>query len=137
MRFEVTCCLLWLCFLSVPAAAEVDCTPTFVEEGLGVGLVTLNGAVLKEVFNTPDDWVSTSTILVGYPSESWDGGGQRPRPPFEEQYFEGKYGQPFRRDDKVVEEMKKAKLIQEPAKPNDPKRIAEIKALAEKYGLPM
>ncbi len=108
-----------------------------VEEGLGVGLVTLNGAVLKEVFNTPDDWVSTSTILVGYPSESWEAGGQRPRPPFEEQYYEGKYGTPFRRDDKVVEEMKKAKLIQEPAKPNDPKRIAEIKALAEKYGLPM
>ena len=63
----------------VPSAAHG------VDEGLGVGLVTLNGDVLQEVFHTPDDWIPLSTILVGYPSESWDGGGgQRPRPPFEE-----------------------------------------------------
>jgi hypothetical protein len=108
-----------------------------VDEGLGVGLVTLNPATLKEVFKTPEDWIPMPTILVGYPAESWDGGGQRPRPPFEELYFEGEYGKPFARDEKVVEELKAAKMIQEPAKPNDPKRIAEIKALAEKYGLPM
>ena len=110
---------------------------TGVDEGLGVGLVTLNGAVLREVFNTPADWVPTSTILVGYPAESADGGGQRPRPPFEEMYFLGQYGTPFPRDEKVIEELKAARMIQEPAKPNDPKRIAEIKALAEKYGLPL
>jgi hypothetical protein len=28
-------------------------------------------------------------------------------------------------------------MIQTPAQPNDPKRIEEIKRLAEKYGLPM
>ena len=78
-----------------------------------------------------------STILVGYPSEDPKGGGQRPRPPFEEQYYEGAYGTPFRRDDAVVAELKAANMIQEPAKPNDPKRIEEIKKLAEKYGLPM
>jgi nitroreductase len=110
---------------------------TGVDEGLGVGLVTLNGAVLKEVFNTPAEWIPLSTILVGYPSESWDGGGQRPRPPFEELYFEGNASTPFRRDDAVVEELKRDKMIQEPAKPHDPKRIEEIKKLAETYGLPM
>jgi len=110
---------------------------TGVDEGLGVGLVTLNGAVLKEVFHTPADWIPLSTILVGYPAESWDGGGQRPRPPFEELYFEGDYGKPFARDAKVVDELKAAKMIQEPAKANDPKRIEEIRKLAEKYGLPM
>ncbi len=110
---------------------------TGVDEGLGVGLVTLNGAVLKEVFKTPDDWIPLPTILVGYPAEDWSGGGQRPRPPFEEMYFEGEYGKPFKRDDAVVEELKAAKMIQDPAKPNDPARIAEIKRLAEKYGLPM
>ena len=110
---------------------------TGVDEGLGVGLVTLNGAVLKDVFKTPDDWIPLPTILVGYPAESWDGGGQRPRPPFEEMYFEGEFGKPFKRDDKVVEELKAANMIQEPAKPHDPKRIEEIKRLAEKYGLPM
>jgi hypothetical protein len=104
---------------------------------LGVGLVTLNGAVLREVFKTPQEWIPLSTILVGYPAESWDGGGQRPRPPFEELYFEGEYGKPFARDEKVVEELRRDKMIQDAAKPNDPKRIEEIKKLAEKYGLPM
>jgi nitroreductase len=110
---------------------------TGVDEGLGVGLVTLNGAVLKEVFKTPVDWIPLSTILVGYPSESWEAGGQRPRPPFEDLYFEGEYGKPFPRDEAVVEELKTANMIQRPAEPNDPARIAEIKRLAEQYGLPM
>lgn len=110
---------------------------TGVDEGLGVGLVTLNGAVLKEVFKVPDEWVPLPTILVGYPAESWDGGGQRPRPPFEELYFEGEYGKPFPREEAVVNELKRDKMIQEPAQPNDPKRIEEIRKLAEKYGLPM
>jgi hypothetical protein len=74
---------------------------------------------------------------VGYPAEDPLAGGQRPRPPFEEQYHEGVYGTPFTRDDAVVTELKSAKMIQEAAKANDPARIAEIKALAEKYGLPM
>lgn len=108
-----------------------------VDEGLAVCMVTLNGEVLKEVFKTPDDWIPMPTILVGYPAESWDGGGQRPRPPFEELYSEGEYGKPFRRDPKVVEDLKAAKMIQEPATPNNPDRIAEIKRLADKYGLPM
>lgn len=110
---------------------------TGVDEGLGVGLVTLNGAVLKEVFKTPDDWIPLSSLLVGYPAERKDGGGQRPRPPFEEMYFEGAYGKPFKRDPKVVDELKAAKMIQEPATPHDPARIDEIRKLAEKYGLPM
>jgi nitroreductase len=110
---------------------------TAVDEGLGVCLVTLNGEALKEIFKVPADWIPLPTILVGYPAESWDGGGQRPRPPFEELYYEGEYGKPFKRDEKVVEELKAAKMIQEPAKPHDPKRIEEIKALAQKYGLPM
>ncbi len=110
---------------------------TGVDEGLGVGLVTLNGAVLREVFKTPPEWIPLSTILVGYAAESWNAGGQRPRPPFEELYFEGEHGKSFKRDPKVVEELKAAKMIQEPAKPNDPERLAEIKRLAEKYGLPM
>jgi nitroreductase len=110
---------------------------TGVDEGLGVGLVTLNGGVLKEVFKTPADWIPMPTILVGYPAEDPKGGGQRPRPPFEEMYFINEYGKPYPRDEKVIEELKSADMIQEQAKPNDPKRIEEIKKLAEKYGLPM
>ena len=85
----------------------------------------------------PDDWIPLPTLLVGYPAESWDGGGQRPRPPFEEMYSrrqvrpalqarrEGRRGAQGGEDD------------QPPATPNNPDRIAEIKKLAEKYGLPM
>jgi nitroreductase len=127
-----------------PIASTMDCGVamnqallTGVDEGLGVGLVTLNGAVLREVFKTPEEWIPLSTLLVGYPSEDPNAGGQRPRPPFEELYFEGQYPNPFKRDPEVVEELKREKMIQEPAKPNDPERIAEIKRLAEKYGLPM
>lgn len=110
---------------------------TGVDEGLGVCLVTLNAQTLRQVFKIPDEWMPLMTILVGYPAESSDGGGQRPRPAFEELYFEGEYGNPFPRDPKVVEELKAARMIQEPATPNNPERIAEIKALAERFGLPM
>ncbi len=89
------------------------------------------------MFEVPEDWMSLWVLLVGYPAESWNAGGQRPRPPFEEQFFEGKYGVPFRRDEAVVEKLKKANMIQPPAKPNDPERKAEIKALAERLGLPL
>ncbi len=64
-------------------------------------------------------------------------GGQRPRPPFEEQYFEGEYGVPFERDDKVVEGLKDANMIQKQAIKDDPERKAEIKKLAERFGLPL
>ena len=76
-------------------------------------------------------------LLVGYPAESWEAGGQRPRPPFEEQYFEGRYGVPFKRDEAVVEKLKASKMIQRAAVPNDPERKAELKKLAERFGLPI
>jgi len=105
------------------------------DEGLGACLNTPNPALTKQVFGVPDDWQSMWVMLVGYPSESADGGGQRPRPDFEELYFEGEYGKPFKRDPKVVEALKKANMIQDPA----PKagRMEEIKRLAEEYDLPM
>jgi len=108
-----------------------------VDEGLGVGLNTPNPEHIQEVFGVPDDWMSLWVLLVGYPAESWDAGGQRPRPPFEEQYFEGKYGVPFRRDESVVEKLKAANMLQREAVANDPERRAEIKKLAERLGLPI
>ena len=108
-----------------------------VDEGLGVGLNTPNPELAKQVFEVPEDWFSLWVLLVGYPAESWDAGGQRPRPDFEEQYFEGSYGKPFKRDATVVERLKAANMIQRQAVPNDPARRAEIKALAERLGLPI
>ncbi|MCH7811235.1 MAG: nitroreductase family protein [Chloroflexi bacterium] len=110
---------------------------TAFDEGLGACLSSFNPAIAKELFNVPDAWIPLYVLLVGYPAESWDAGGQRPRPPFEEQYFEGEYGKPFQRDDAVVEKLKAAKMIQPPATPNNPERIEEIKRLAERLGLPL
>jgi hypothetical protein len=105
------------------------------DEGLGACLNTPNPMLTKQVFGVPEDWQSLWVMLVGYPSESPDGGGQRPRPDFEELYFEGEYGKPFKRDPKVVEKLKKAHMIQDPAPL--PGRMEEIKRLAEEYDLPM
>ena len=96
--------------------------------------VTLNPMLATKVFGVPEDWVSLWVMLVGYPAESWEAGGQRPRPPFEELYFEGEYGKPFRRDEAVVERLKREKMIQAPAPL--PGRREEIRSLAQRFGLP-
>ena len=104
------------------------------DEGLGACLNTPNPMLTKQVFGVPDDWISLWVMVVGYPAESWEAGGQRPRPPFEELYFEGEYGKPYPRDLAVVERLTKQKMFQTPAPL--PNRRDEIRKLAEKYGLP-
>ncbi len=125
-------------------AAAADCGVaicqallTGVDEGLGVCLSAYNAAIAKEVFHPPDDWIPLYVLLVGYPAESWEGGGQRPRPPFEEQYYYGEFGTPFPRSGSVVEELKASKMIQAAASPSNAARVDEIKRLAERLGLPM
>ena len=125
-------------------AAATDCGVaicqallTAFDEGLGACLSSFNPAIAKELFNVPDEWIPLYVLLVGYPAESWEAGGQRPRPPFEEQYFEGAYGRPCRRDQAVVERLKQAKMIQQPATAKSPERMEEIKRLAERLGLPL
>ena len=110
---------------------------TAFDEGLGACLSSFNAGIAKELFHVPDEWIPLYVLLVGYPAESWQAGGQRPRPPWDEQYFEGEHGKPFERDEAVVETLKQAKMIQTPATPNDPARTEEIKRLAERLGLPL
>jgi nitroreductase len=105
-----------------------------VDEGLGVCLSAFVAEPVKKVLNPPDAWIPLWVLLVGYPAESWEAGGQRPRPPIEETYFEGKYGVPFRTDPKVTEALREKKMIQAPAPL--PWRKAEIQALARMFGLP-
>ncbi|MGH2669795.1 MAG: nitroreductase family protein [bacterium] len=104
------------------------------DEGLGACLNTPNPMLTKQVFGVPEDWVSLWVMLVGYPAESWEAGGQRPRPPFEEMYFEGDINTPFKRDEGVVEKLKSAKMITRPAP--IPERKQEIMELAERLNLP-
>lgn len=105
-----------------------------VDEGLGVCLSAFVAGPVQKALNVPDHWVPLFVLLVGYPAEGWEAGGQRPRPPMEEIYFEGKYGTPFRPDPKVTEHLKREKLLMPPAP--QPWRKEEIKALARMFGLP-
>jgi hypothetical protein len=75
-------------------------------------------------------------LNVGYCLESRDAGGQRPRPDFEELYFEGNAGRPFRRDPAVVKELEEEKMFTRPAPSPNPERMKEIRELARKLGLP-
>lgn len=105
-----------------------------VDEGLGVCLSAFMPGPVKAVLKPPDHWVPLWVLLVGYPAEGWEAGGQRPRPPMEEIYFEGEYGKPFKEDPKVTEQLKEAGMVQPPAPL--PWRKEEIKALARMFGLP-
>ncbi len=105
-----------------------------VDEGLGACWTAFNPVVAKQLLEIPDDWIPLYVLNLGYPLESPDAGGQRPRPPFEELYFEGKFGQPFRRDPKVVEELQRETLFTEAAPTAG--RMQELRELARKLGLP-
>jgi nitroreductase len=124
------------------AAAAGDCGGgvhmallTAFDEGLGACLNTPNPLLIRRVFEVPDDWIPLWVMLVGYPAESWEAGGQRPRPPFEELFFEGDPATPFKRDEKVVKTLGEAGMIQAPAPL--PGRREEIRKLAERFGLPI
>jgi hypothetical protein len=54
-------------------------------------------------------------MCVGYPAETREAGGQRPRLPFEKLFSLNEVGNPYPRDPQVVEELKRAKLLQRPA----------------------
>ncbi len=107
---------------------------TAVDEGLGTQLTAFNSERAKEILGPPDHWIPLWIQLVGYPAESVDAGGQRPRTPWEEDYFEGKYGQPFARDEAVVERLRAEGMIQDAAP--QPWRDAEVRGLARMFGLP-
>ena len=106
-----------------------------VDEGLGTLLTAFNRDYAKDVLGIPDHWLPLWVQLVGYSAESPEAGGQRPRTePWEEIYFEGKYGRPFERREEVVESLRAAGMIQAGA-PLD-WRKAEVRALSNMFGLP-
>lgn len=105
-----------------------------------LGLATcLNGASggarrnVKAKFDLPDTYTFCWLMTLGYPAESMDGGGRRPRPPFETMYFEKKVGNPFTRDPEVVKLAEDINLLQ-PIAPL-PGRLEEINKLTKRFGL--
>ena len=123
------------------AGALMDCgqaiaqaTLIAYEEGLGTCL--MGGPVLSRVarrLKIPKTGIPLCIQAVGYPAESWEAGGQTNKPELGELFYDMEYGKPFESDPAVVEELKEAKLIQQP--PPLPWREAELKYLIKALDL--
>jgi hypothetical protein len=115
---------------------EMDCgqgiaqaTLLAFEQGLGTCLLGIPAQKkLRRVLKLPEDSKILVVQTVGYPAESPEAGGQRPRLAFDEMYFLNRCGEPFPRDPAVVEGLKRDRMIQEQAPL--PWRFAELQYLA-------
>jgi nitroreductase len=105
-----------------------------VDAGLGVCLHAFNTEVAKTALGVPDHWLPLHLLLVGYPAEDPLTGGQRPRRPLSAQCFVGNASTPWEEIPEVTEQLKKDGLIQDPVDPE--KRRAEVRRLAQRFGLP-
>jgi nitroreductase len=105
-----------------------------VDEGLGTALLTGQRARIGELLGIPESGTVAQIQLIGYPAESAEAGGQRPRPDFEDLYFEGTWGNSMQRDPAVVADLTEAGMLQSPAPL--PHRKQEIRAMAAMFGLP-
>lgn len=110
-----------------------------VNEGLGTCLHSCAGVDkvddVRRVLGIPESWDAVWVQLVGHPLEEIEAGGQRPRLPFEELFCEGRYGTPFTRDPKVVEELKEAGLLRTPMP--KPGRFQELMRIGRVLGYPI
>jgi len=121
---------------------EMDCgqgiaqaTLMAFEQGLGTCLIGQPAQKkLKRVLGLPTDSQILVIQTVGYPAESPEAGGQRPRLPFEEKFCLNRVGQPFPRDQAVVEGLKRDMMLQDPAPA--PWRQAELDYLARALQIP-
>jgi nitroreductase len=106
-----------------------------VDEGLGVALSAFSADGAKEALNIPDHWIPMWVMLVGYPAEDPKAGGQRPRRPLAQNFFRGRYDTPWEEIPEVTERLTREGMIQEPM--DRERRHAEIRQLAERFGLPL
>jgi nitroreductase len=105
-----------------PGMTEVDCgqgiaqaTLMAYEQGLGTCcLGTPNGDRIRASLGMPETCRVLLIQTVGYPLESPEAGGQRPRRPFGELFHMNRYGEPFPRDERVVEELTADRMLQQP-----------------------
>jgi nitroreductase len=105
------------------------------EQGLGTCLLGIPlQKKLKRALELPDECDILVVQTVGYPAESPEAGGQRPRLPFEQRYYLNRYAETFPRDPEVVEGLKRDKMLQKPAPL--PWRWAELEYLARALDIP-
>jgi len=106
--------------VKVPGLGELDCgqgiaqaTLMAFEQGLGtccLGTANADGIRLK--LGLPDSCRVLVTQTVGYPAESADAGGQRPRQEFGDLFQLNGYDTPFPRDAEVVAELEGDGMLQ-------------------------
>lgn len=121
---------------------EMDCgqgiaqaTLVAFEQGLGTCLIGVTAQKkLRRALRLPEDTKILAVQTVGYPAESPEAGGQRPRLPFQERFSLNRCGEAFPRDPEVVEGLKKDGMITAPGPL--PWRRAELEYLAKALDLP-
>jgi nitroreductase len=127
--------------LKMPGLGEVDCgqgiaqaTLMAFEQGLGTCcLGTGDPDGIRRKLGLPDTCRVLVTQTVGYPAESPEAGGQRPRLPFEMLFQLNRYDSPFPRSPRIVEELRRDAMIQETAPL--PWREAELEYLRKALDL--
>lgn len=127
--------------LKEPGLCEVDCgqgiaqaTLMAFEQGLGTCcLGTPHGETIRQNLGLPESARVILLQTVGYPAESPDAGGQRPRQPFEKLFQMNGYDKPFPRSENVVEELRRDAMIQDPAPM--PWREEELEYLKNALGM--
>jgi hypothetical protein len=83
--------------------------------------------------DVPEHFLAVWLQLVGYPLESPDAGGQRPRQDFAELYALGRWGEPFPRDPDVMTSLGADGLLQSPAPV--PGRFEELEHLSRMFAV--
>jgi nitroreductase len=128
--------------IKASGTTQLDCgqgiaqaTLVAFEQGLGTCLLGIPlQKKLKRALELPDECDILVVQTVGYPAESPEAGGQRPRLPFEQRYYLSRYAETFPRDPEVVEGLERDKMLQKPAPL--PWRWAELEYLARALGRP-
>lgn len=127
--------------LKGPGIGEVDCgqgiaqaTLMAYEQGLGTCcLATPKTEEIRQNLGLPDSCRVLLLQTVGYPAESPEAGGQRPRRPFEELFSMNRYGEAYPRSGAVVDELTADGLFTAPAPL--PWREDELEFLRRALGL--
>ena len=104
-----------------------------VDEGLGACLVPFDEAGARRVVDVPEHFEPAAALLIGYPAESPEAGGQRPHGAWEECFFDRDTKTPFPRDAAVTAKLEAEGLLQTPAPL--PWRGDEVRALSRGLGL--
>ncbi len=124
-----------------PGLSEVDCGQGIAQATLmafeqGLGTCCLSSPFTDKIranLELPETCRILLLQTVGYPAESPEAGGQRPRRPFEDLFQINGYRNPFPRSPEVVAELERDGLIQEAAPL--PWREAELEYLKRALGL--